>query len=342
MTSDDSSDHPKHVVYTRYDKTCAECGAPFVAKRVDARFCGGTCHREWYNRENADMIRERRKNYRDAHKEEQRARAHAHYEKNGEEVLARNRQRRILASPEEAAELQEKKREWYQANRERILERAKDKRQRERGYRKLSAHGTDYDGLIAALWDVQDGKCYLCRDPLLRDQPREVHLDHDHRCCQLAKSCERCRRGLACRRCNYLIGLAKDDPDCLRRIADGLEKAISGVTVRLEVPRQERERTSYAPNCDHCGQPFEAFRSDTRYCSKRCMNYASLQRRGLRAPRTPTPAIPRLPQVPQVAECAECGESFTQDDSAAPCCSKRCAQRAYDRAYRARRSAKTP
>src|SRR5580693_3712901 len=43
-----------HVVRTFYDKQCLECGGPFVAKRVDARFCSGSCHRQWYERENKD------------------------------------------------------------------------------------------------------------------------------------------------------------------------------------------------------------------------------------------------------------------------------------------------
>lgn len=331
MTAEDSSDRPKHVVYTRYDKTCLECGTPFVSKRVDTRFCGGTCHARWYNRENADKVRERRKRYTETHKEERKAYLREYYAKHGEEVLAANRQRRILASPEEVADLQAKKREWYQSNRERILEKGKDKRERERGFRKLSSHGTpDYEALFNALWDAQDGKCYLCREPLLRDQPREVHLDHDHRCCPLNRSCERCRRGLACRRCNYLIGLAKDDPDCLRRIADGLEKAISGVAVRLQVPRRERERTRYELNCDYCSQPFEAFRRDAIYCSKRCLNYASLKRRGLSAP-DPDPQ-------PHPTECKECSEPLPQNPYAYAVlyCSEMCRQRARKRRAQAR------
>jgi Recombination endonuclease VII len=316
MTPEDSSDQPKHVIYTRYEKTCLECGTPFVSKRVDARFCGGTCHRRRYDRENLDKVRERRRRYEEAHKEEQRARARAHYEQHGEEVRSANRQRRILASPEQVADLQEKKRQWYQENRDRILEKVKDKRQLERSYRKLSAHGVDYEVLFAALWEAQGGNCYLCGDPLLHDQPREVHLDHDHRCCPLNKSCERCRRGLACRRCNYLIGLAKDDPDCLRRIADGIEEANKAVSERMQQPRQERAGTSREMACSYCSTPFTAFRSDALYCSTLCANRASEERRGLRKPGA-RPVIATIP-------CEQCGELFDKRNGNALYCSDRC------------------
>lgn len=48
-------------------------------------------------------------------------------------------------------------------------------------------------------------------------------VDHDHRCCGPVKSCERCRRGILCGRCNTALGMANDDPDLLRRLADYLE-----------------------------------------------------------------------------------------------------------------------
>jgi hypothetical protein len=79
----------------------------------------------------------------------------------------------------------------------------------------------------------QDGLCYLCNKPLNLDSPREVHVDHDHRCCQSAGSCRYCRRGLACRACNGIIGFASDDPATLRLIADNLEAAIAHVSHRL-------------------------------------------------------------------------------------------------------------
>jgi hypothetical protein len=79
---------------------------------------------------------------------------------------------------------------------------------------------------------AQQGLCYLCGDPLPDGRAR-VAVDHDHRCCPRKKSCEYCRRGLACNRCNLLIGWAKDDPQLLRLIADNLEAANAAAAQRI-------------------------------------------------------------------------------------------------------------
>ncbi len=94
--------------------------------------------------------------------------------------------------------------------------------------------------LIRQFWDAQDGRCYLCGDPLPEVTDHEVHLDHDHGCCRKGtRGCAICRRGLACLPCNLLIGYGKDDPDRLRRIADGLEAASAAVRERMAAaPRQ--------------------------------------------------------------------------------------------------------
>lgn len=97
-------------------------------------------------------------------------------------------------------------------------------------------HGSDYVEVFAAMWQVQDGRCYLCGDDLMAEQ---AFIDHDHRCCPPARSCAYCRRGLACPNCNSLVGFARDDPDRLRRIADSLEVALKSADARLaEKPEQ--------------------------------------------------------------------------------------------------------
>ena len=88
----------------------------------------------------------------------------------------------------------------------------------------------DYAALLAA----QDGRCYLCTEPFRAEEKGAVHIEHDHRCCPSGYSCERCRRGLACRRCNMLVGKVLDDPALLRLIAGNLEKA------KLEVESSKR------------------------------------------------------------------------------------------------------
>ena len=81
------------------------------------------------------------------------------------------------------------------------------------------------------MWAQDKGCCYLCGDAL-RDGTRQVHIDHDHTHCPQGYSCAVCRRGLACHSCNLLIGLAKDDPDRLERIAANLRTAQAGVIAR--------------------------------------------------------------------------------------------------------------
>lgn len=97
-------------------------------------------------------------------------------------------------------------------------------------------HGAEKDVLLPQMFEDQEGSCYLCGSALTLESIREVHIDHDHSCDghSVRKTCEICRRGLACRRCNTLIGLAGDNPLLLRRIADNLEAANGGVCQRRE------------------------------------------------------------------------------------------------------------
>jgi hypothetical protein len=103
-------------------------------------------------------------------------------------------------------------------------------------------------GLLPEQWQAmlreQDGRCYLCKQPLPSAQRRNV-IDHDWGCCQpiagnrRSGSCSYCRRGLACNNCNAAIGMLGDDPQRLRLVADNLERAqaITGA-LRLTKPEQ--------------------------------------------------------------------------------------------------------
>lgn len=71
------------------------------------------------------------------------------------------------------------------------------------------------------LWKAQGGCCYLCEQPL----SDLWAIDHDHDCCSDGKSCDDCRRGIAHRTCNALIGMAADDPALLEKIASNLRAA---------------------------------------------------------------------------------------------------------------------
>jgi hypothetical protein len=114
-------------------------------------------------------------------------------------------------NPEKARQIQHKSRA---KRREKINE-------QQRLRRALSAGRWISKGRVA-MWDAQDGKCYLCGEPM---DIEHVRIDHDHSCCSPRTSCETCRRGLAHHRCNIAIGMADDDPARLRRMADALETA---------------------------------------------------------------------------------------------------------------------
>lgn len=92
-------------------------------------------------------------------------------------------------------------------------------------------HGKLIHDWISATWEQQDGKCYLCGDPL--PQGRNLAVDHDHTCCPARHSCPYCRRGLACSPCNQIIGLAGDDPERLRKIAENLVPVLTATRARI-------------------------------------------------------------------------------------------------------------
>ncbi len=70
-------------------------------------------------------------------------------------------------------------------------------------------------GDYAALNESQGGKCVTCLKAC--SVRKRLSVDHDHTTGRV--------RGLLCSNCNTSIGLAKDSPDTLRRMADYLEKA---------------------------------------------------------------------------------------------------------------------
>jgi hypothetical protein len=74
-----------------------------------------------------------------------------------------------------------------------------------------------------AMWEQQQGLCYLCEQPL--PPGKGTVIDHDHSCCPKHKSCAKCRRGLACFQCNVAVGMAGDDPERLALIARNFELA---------------------------------------------------------------------------------------------------------------------
>lgn len=66
-----------------------------------------------------------------------------------------------------------------------------------------------------ALWFSQGGCCKICRLPEPETSRRRLVIDHCHNSSRI--------RGLLCNNCNALLGMARDNPEVLRRGAAYLE-----------------------------------------------------------------------------------------------------------------------
>lgn len=150
-----------------------------------------------------------------------RERARAHPDKN-------NPQRRRYKT--------EKQRQYDDANRDALNGRARERYSAWRAANPLPPRASANPGgrhggpdEWARMYDEQGGLCYLCLRPLSGNRTG-VHVDHDHSCCDPGpkgrdtRSCQYCRRGLVHERCNQIWGLAKEDPDLLRTMADQGER----------------------------------------------------------------------------------------------------------------------
>jgi hypothetical protein len=51
-----------------------------------------------------------------------------------------------------------------------------------------------------------------------------LHIDHDHACCEGAKSCGKCIRKLLCWGCNSALGLIDDRVEVAQALVDYLEE----------------------------------------------------------------------------------------------------------------------
>lgn len=126
-------------------------------------------------------------------------------------------------------ERQASKRAWAERNPDyqRDYSQQRDRDRTRQQYAKC-VHGPEVVEWHAEAWAAQDGRCYLCGTPAVKPV-----IDHDHECCQPGRSCPACRRGIACDRCNRLIGMVGDDPDLLRRIAGNLELVLGPTRDRI-------------------------------------------------------------------------------------------------------------
>lgn len=161
-----------------------------------------------------------------------------------EEKLARRREQnraRYARDPEKARE-QARSSYWRDVEASRERQRRSGGRTARVGsaYNLRAVHGlapTDK----AAMREAQDGRCCYCNRPLPEDE-RKVHIDHDHSCtCGPKKSCDFCRRGLACENCNRLVGMAGDDADRLELIAANLRVLAAAARARIAGKQAQEE-----------------------------------------------------------------------------------------------------
>lgn len=187
--------------------TCTKCGKPqpidqFAIDRSKrsgrdswCRTCRNKARRDRYN---AALNHERQ-------------RSRVYYTDHREEVASRHRG----DAPD--------RRQYAHDYRQRNLTTIREKERRMQPRKHAKRHGLSPED-VARLRAEQQDLCYLCERPLPVNS-RQVHIDHDHSHCPRDSSCSFCRRGIACQACNTAIGLAGDDPQRLRRMADNLERA---------------------------------------------------------------------------------------------------------------------
>lgn len=184
-------------------------------------------------RNNPEEERAYQKAWREANRERLREYNKRYYAANREKFREQGRQYR--ADPVNRQRNLERNRAWLEANRERdrATSRAWARANRARVIEKnrQQKHGID-DAAWAAMWQHQDGCCYLCHRELVPGKTTVVEHWHGCPAHEPDTSCHLCQRGLACQRCNLIIGQVDDDPALLRLMAANLEAANARVTSR--------------------------------------------------------------------------------------------------------------
>jgi hypothetical protein len=133
------------------------------------------------------------KKYRLNHTEKCKEKDRKRYEENRESELARNKKYYKT---------------YYLENRDRI----------KAGYR-TRWHGITQEQLDAKMAE-QNNCCAVCLKPF----EKTPHIDHNHKCCSVRRTCGKCNRGLLCDDCNLGLGRFKDDIEVLTRAIQYLNK----------------------------------------------------------------------------------------------------------------------
>ena len=101
----------------------------------------------------------------------------------------------------------------------------------------IGLRSEEYDELL----NIQNGVCAGCGATEFNGKSYHLAVDHDHETGTI--------RGLLCLKCNRILGLAQDNPDLLRKLADYLEHGVAEVgsqTLRNKNGRGQDVRPSGA------------------------------------------------------------------------------------------------
>lgn len=120
-------------------------------------------------------------------------------------------------------------RAWYARNKEVIRNRRRGPIFREKAAKaQIQRYGISLARYIGLLIE-QDYKCAICG---IEPETSRLEVDHDHSCCSSAKkACGKCIRGLLCKRCNHILGEARDNP---RVLIEGVKYLLAGKAKRVE------------------------------------------------------------------------------------------------------------
>lgn len=137
-----------------------------------------------------------------------------------------------ITTKKQRAQKRAQHRRWYQKNRKKILEKAKTPEERaknrERARRLRQRRPSVYQDYKVALQEAEAGRpktdyCEICGRTDLR-----IHFDHCHQ--------RNIFRGWLCSNCNTVLGLVREDANCLRQLIAYLERTKDLVSRQLELP----------------------------------------------------------------------------------------------------------
>ncbi len=86
---------------------------------------------------------------------------------------------------------------YYLDNPEKKLEKKKKDRISKTNWKSHHISEEKYNEMLS----LYEGKCYICKNKNATD------IDHNHNCCNGAKSCGKCIRGILCNNCNTALGV---------------------------------------------------------------------------------------------------------------------------------------